>query len=135
MDDVRYYAAVSGNRNIYTVTSDVMDGLNVQFHSLHPVSRPAISASLIDRISIGSDADDSGFAAERTGSGWRMIRQKKHLLFLNKSDLADPAMNNAWIRYFRGKHIVLINRDATPMDSECDLVIHDKVGEVLSSLA
>ena len=38
------------------------------------------------------------------------------------------------IRYFRGKHIVLINRDATPMDSECDLVIHDKVGEVLSSL-
>ena len=38
------------------------------------------------------------------------------------------------IRYFRGKHLVLINRDATPMDSECDLVIHDKVGEVLSSL-
>ena len=39
------------------------------------------------------------------------------------------------IRYFRGKHMALINRDATPMDSECDLVIHDKVGEVLSSLA
>ena len=38
------------------------------------------------------------------------------------------------IRYFRGKHIVLINRDATPMDRECDLVIHDKVGQVLSSL-
>ena len=38
------------------------------------------------------------------------------------------------IRYFRGKHMVLINRDATPMDSECDLVIHDKVGEVLGSL-
>jgi NAD-dependent protein deacetylases, SIR2 family len=39
------------------------------------------------------------------------------------------------IRYFRGKHIVLINRDATPMDDECDLIIRDKVGEVLSSLA
>ena len=38
------------------------------------------------------------------------------------------------IRYFHGRHLVLINRDATPMDSECDLVIHDKVGEVLSSL-
>ena len=38
------------------------------------------------------------------------------------------------IRYFRGKHMVLINRDATPMDSECDLVIHEKVGEVLGSL-
>ena len=38
------------------------------------------------------------------------------------------------VRYFRGKHLILINRDATPMDSECDLVIHDKVGQVLSSL-
>lgn len=39
------------------------------------------------------------------------------------------------IRYFRGKHLVLINRDATPVDDECDLVIHDKVGEVLSALS
>ena len=38
------------------------------------------------------------------------------------------------LQYFRGKHLVLINRDATPMDSSCDLVIHDKVGEVLGSL-
>ena len=38
------------------------------------------------------------------------------------------------VRYFRGTRLVLINRDATPMDSECNLVIHDKVGEVLSSL-
>ena len=39
------------------------------------------------------------------------------------------------VRYFHGRHLVLINRDTTPMDSECDLVIHDKVGEVLSSLS
>ena len=38
------------------------------------------------------------------------------------------------IQYFRGKHLVLINRDATPMDDQCDLVIHDKVGVVLCSL-
>lgn len=30
-----------------------------------------------------------------------MIQKKKHLLFLNKSDLADPEMNSNWIRYFR----------------------------------
>ena len=39
------------------------------------------------------------------------------------------------IRYFRGEHLVLINRDTTPMDAECDLVIHDKVGLLLSSLS
>ena len=38
------------------------------------------------------------------------------------------------VRYFRGNKLVLINRDATPMDSQCDLVIHDKVGQVLGSL-
>ena len=38
------------------------------------------------------------------------------------------------VRYFHGKHLVLINRDPTPMDNECDLVIHDKVGQVLGSL-
>ena len=38
------------------------------------------------------------------------------------------------LQYFRGKHLVLINRDATPVDASCDLVIRDKVGEVLGSL-
>lgn len=35
---------------------------------------------------------------------------------------------------FRGKHLVLINRDATPMDHRADLVIHHSVGEVFSTL-
>ena len=38
------------------------------------------------------------------------------------------------VRYFRGKHLVLINRDPTPMDGQCNLVIHDKVGQVLATL-
>lgn len=35
------------------------------------------------------------------------------------------------IRYFRGNKLVLINRDKTPADDECDLVIHEMVGETL----
>lgn len=38
------------------------------------------------------------------------------------------------IRYFRGKHIVLINRDPTDSDSIADLVIHDSIGQVLSRI-
>lgn len=38
------------------------------------------------------------------------------------------------VRYFGGKHLVLINRDITPMDSAADLVIHGKVGEVLGKI-
>jgi len=38
------------------------------------------------------------------------------------------------IRYFKGKHLILINRDATPMDGLATMIIHDKVGQVLSRL-
>lgn len=39
------------------------------------------------------------------------------------------------VRYFGGKHLVLINRDPTPMDDMCELVLHDKVGEVLDGIS
>ncbi len=38
------------------------------------------------------------------------------------------------LRYFRGQHLVLINRDATPMDGAAELVIHQRVGQVLDRL-
>ena len=38
------------------------------------------------------------------------------------------------IRYYRGKRLVLINRDETPFDSEADLVLHESLGEVFRAL-
>ena len=40
----------------------------------------------------------------------------------------------SFIRYFKGKHMVLINRDATQYDSICDLVIHDNLGDVFKEI-
>lgn len=34
-----------------------------------------------------------------------MITRKRHLLFLNKSDLADPAMNRKWLQYYQQQGI------------------------------
>lgn len=39
------------------------------------------------------------------------------------------------INYFHGKHLVLINKDSTPYDSQADLVIHDSIGKVLGEVA
>lgn len=39
-----------------------------------------------------------------------------------------------FVDYFRGKYLVLINRDPTPLDSRCDLVLHEKVGEIFLNL-
>lgn len=43
-----------------------------------------------------------------------------------------PAAN--LIRYFNGDSLILINKDETPLDDMADLVIHGKVGEVLSKI-
>lgn len=39
-----------------------------------------------------------------------------------------------FIRYFRGKYFVLINKTPTSADSQADLVIHDSVGKILSEI-
>ncbi|MGM9912125.1 NAD-dependent protein deacylase [Floccifex sp.] len=38
------------------------------------------------------------------------------------------------LQYFKGRHLVLINRDETPYDNKADLVIHDSIGKVLDSI-
>lgn len=39
------------------------------------------------------------------------------------------------LRYYQGRHLVVINRDATPADGNASLVIREKIGEVLDKLA
>ena len=39
-----------------------------------------------------------------------------------------------FLNNFRGKHLVLINRDITPYDNMCDLVIHDSLGKVFEQI-
>lgn len=36
-----------------------------------------------------------------------------------------------FISYFRGKNLVLINKEKTPLDSRADLAIHDSIGKVM----
>ena len=60
------------------------------------------------------------------------ITQADLLIIAGTSLTVYPAAG--FIRYFNGDKIVLINRDSTPFDSQADLVIHDKVGEVLGQI-
>ncbi len=38
------------------------------------------------------------------------------------------------VNYYRGNRLVLINRDATPYDSDADLVLHNSLGDIFSQL-
>lgn len=63
------------------------------------------------------------------------VRQISHcdtLIIAGTSLTVYPAAG--MVRYFQGSHLVLINRDPTPMDGMCELVIREKVGETLDGI-
>ncbi|MBR2802931.1 MAG: NAD-dependent protein deacylase [Erysipelotrichaceae bacterium] len=60
------------------------------------------------------------------------IRDADLLIVCGTSLAVWPAAG--FLRYFRGQHLVIINRDPTPKDAAADLVIHDSLAKVLGSL-
>ena len=60
------------------------------------------------------------------------IRQADTLIIAGTSLTVYPAAG--LVRYFRGQHLVLINRDATAMDDSAGLVLRQSVGEVFAQL-
>lgn len=38
------------------------------------------------------------------------------------------------IRYFKGKHLILINKEKTPFDGDAEIVIHNSIGKVLNEV-
>lgn len=60
------------------------------------------------------------------------IRQADTLIVAGTSLTVYPAASLLYD--FRGHHLVLINRDVTPADDMAELVIREKVGEVLSTI-
>ena len=61
----------------------------------------------------------------------------KSIIAINKADLLIVAGTSltvypasGLIDYFRGRNLVLINRDVTPFDNRADLVIHEALGKV-----
>ncbi len=61
-----------------------------------------------------------------------MIRKADLMIVAGTSLTVYPAAG--LLRYFRGSHLVLINRDPTPMDDLADLCLHESVGKVLGAL-
>lgn len=58
---------------------------------------------------------------------------KADMLIIGGTSLAvQPAAS--FVRYFRGKHIVMINKAETEYDSNADLVIRERIGEVFEKV-
>lgn len=62
----------------------------------------------------------------------RVFSQADVLIVAGTSLTVYPAAG--FLDAFSGRHLILINRDPTPADGRAELVIHDKVGEVLDAI-
>ena len=66
----------------------------------------------------------------------------KTINYISKADLLIIAGTSltvypasSFIRFFNGKHLVIINKDITPMDNIANLVINDSLGNVFKKLS
>lgn len=75
---------------------------------------------------------EEGLDTDVVNASVRAIRNADLLIVGGTSLVVYPAAG--LIDYFRGKHIVLINKGDTGYDSSADLLIRDSIGEVLGSL-
>ncbi len=62
----------------------------------------------------------------------RMVMDAEVLIVGGTSLVVHPAAG--LLRYYEGRHLVLINRDPTPHDDAAQLIIREPIGEVLGNL-
>ena len=58
----------------------------------------------------------------------------RYTAVISSTEIKSEVAAASFIRYFKGNHLVLINLSETSADKMADLVIHGKVGEVLSQI-
>ncbi len=75
---------------------------------------------------------EEGLCTETVERSINHIAKADTLIIAGTSLTVYPAAG--FINYFNGKNLVIINRDETPADYKANLVIHDKVGEVLDRI-
>lgn len=62
----------------------------------------------------------------------KKIEEANCLIIAGTSLTVYPAVN--LIKFFHGKHLIIINKDKTPKDSFADIIIHDNVGNVFKKI-
>lgn len=75
---------------------------------------------------------EEGLDEETIENSTAAIQKADLLIVAGTSLTVQPA--SGLINFFRGRNLVLINRDSTPYDNKANLVINDSLGKVFSNL-
>ena len=128
----------AGSRNVQELHGSIHRNYCMKCRKFYPPEairddpRPVPLCSCGGRIKPAVVLYEEGLDEDVLENSVMAIRRADTMIVAGTSLTVYPAAG--LLQYFRGKHLVLINRDATPMDDAADLVIHDKVGQVLSAI-
>lgn len=127
----------AGSKAVYELHGSVLRNYCVKCHKFHPAEFvknaegiPLCTCGGIvkpDVVLYEESLDDAAI-----NNAINAIRQADLLIVGGTSLTVYPAAG--MIRYFRGKHLVLVNRDETTYDRYADLVLHQSLGEVFAAL-
>ncbi|MGN1456419.1 MAG: NAD-dependent protein deacylase [Acutalibacteraceae bacterium] len=128
---------LAGSKNVFELHGSVHRNYCMKCHKFYDVK--AISESKgIPKCSCGGIIKpdvvlyEEGLDDETVRNAIRYISEAEVLIVGGTSLNVYPAAG--FLDYFRGKTIILLNKSKTSFDSRADIVIHDPIGQVLSSV-
>ena len=127
----------AGSRKVYELHGSVLRNYCVRCGKFHSGEFIRDSAG-VPKCSCGGTVKpdvvlyEEGLDQKTIENSVMAIRRADLLIVAGTSLTVYPAAG--LINYYQGNRLVLINRDATPYDSQADLVIHDSLGNIFSEL-
>ncbi len=126
----------AGNKKVYELHGSVLRNYCMKCHKFYGIDAIMKSEGIPTCECGGTIKPDvvlyeEGLNDQVWNGGEAAIRNADMLIVGGTSLTVYPAANMLY--YYRGKRLVLINRDATTYDSEADLVFHESIGDVLST--
>ena len=123
----------AGSKNVYELHGSVLRNYCMKCHKFYDAEY-VFNSSGIPKCSCGGIVKpdivlyEEGLDENTLESSILAIRNADLLIVAGTSLTVYPA--SGLIKYFRGKNLVLINRDVTPFDNRADLVINESLGKV-----
>lgn len=127
----------AGSKNVYELHGSVLRNYCMKCHKFYDAEYVFNSPGIPKCTCGGTIKPDvvlyeEGLDQNTINNSIRAISEADLLIVAGTSLTVQPA--SSLINYFRGKNLVLINRDATPYDYKANLVINDSLGKVFKNI-
>lgn len=127
----------SGSKNVLELHGSILRNYCMNCHAFYEAS-DVFTSKDIPKCSCGGIVKpdvvlyEEPLNSETLEKAIAAIKHAEVLIVAGTSLTVYPA--SGLIRYFKGKHLVLINKEETPYDTLANLVIHDSLGHVFEDL-